>query len=102
MIKKILIKLLYGLPSLLLLGMSYLGLLENLHYGFLNPGINDDGMGLSQFLSLSAIAVSSIVLFIKHEDRWDFVIPYFVTFFAVMRLVQITNVLSHYVEHYSS
>lgn len=100
MIRKLTVKLLVGLPSLIFLGVSYLTLTENPDYGFGNPGVDLDSVDILMMFVILAIASSAITLSFKHKDKLDFVIPYTVIFFAVWRLFYAINILTYYLEYY--
>ena len=94
-VKRIAINALFSLPAFIACFYASLPI-ENLHYGFPNPGIDFDYVGVVFFLSLLAFAYSAVLLFFRHKQKVDFLFPYLVFVFVVIRFFTITRIFEHY------
>jgi hypothetical protein len=88
-------KLMLALPGWLLCGLICLIQVENIHYGFENPGMSDKIVIIVLFCIL-AIGYALIALLLSRKEKLDFVFQYVTVFFVIVKLIKIISLFSSY------
>jgi hypothetical protein len=68
--------------------LAYLLQIENLHYGFSNPGVASNTALVIVLFSAAAILMSIIAIAVRHKKKTNYVIPCIVIISAIARICQ--------------
>ena len=84
-------------PMALLCGMMMMFPVENDHYGFEHPGINENSALMIIVIGTIIFIYSGVLLLVRHKKRVNFILPYIACAIVIIRIHQIVITLLSYV-----